>query len=87
MGVLLFEIVFWLNFWIAVFENIEKAGNNLLYFVLGELGAYPDDETGYFGHMGLPPGGPQTTFNPISMGGGKSILNKSLKIKAIEHYK
>jgi hypothetical protein len=55
MGVLLFEVVFWLNFWIAVFENIEKAGNNLLYFSLGELGAYPDDETGYFGHMGLPP--------------------------------
>ena len=55
MGVLLFEIVFWLNFWIAVFENMEKVGNNLLYFVLGELGAYSDDETGYFGHMGLPP--------------------------------
>jgi hypothetical protein len=85
--VLLFEIVFWLNFWIAVFENIEKAGNNLLYFPLGELGTYPDDETGYFGHMGLPPVVRKTTFNPISMGGGKSILNKSLKIKAIEHYK
>jgi hypothetical protein len=55
MGMLLFEIVFWFYFWIAVFENIEKAGNNLLYFSLGELGAYPDDETGYFGHMGLPP--------------------------------
>jgi hypothetical protein len=55
MGVLLFEIVFWFYFWIAVFENIEKAGNNLLYFVLGELGAYPDDEAGYFGHRGLPP--------------------------------
>ena len=55
MGVLLFEIVFWFNFWIAVFENIEKAGNNLLYFVLGELGANPDDETRYFGHRGLPP--------------------------------
>jgi hypothetical protein len=52
---LLFEIVFWFNFWIAVFENIEKAGNNLLYFVLGELGANPDDEAGYFGHMGFPP--------------------------------
>jgi len=48
----------------AVFENIEKACNNLLYFGLGEFGAYPDDETGYFGHMGFPPGGPQTTFNP-----------------------
>jgi hypothetical protein len=80
---LLFEIVFWLNFWIAVFENIEKAGNNLLYFSLGELGAYPDDETGYFGHMGLPPGGPQTPFNPIPMGGGKSFLNNPLRVKRI----
>jgi len=53
--VLLFEIVIWLYFWIAVFENIEKGGNNFLYFVLGELGAYPDDKTGYFGYMGLPP--------------------------------
>jgi len=35
----------------------------------------------------LPPVVRKTTFNPISMGGGKSILNKSLKIKAIEHYK
>jgi hypothetical protein len=48
--VLLFEIVFGFNFWIAVLENIEKAGNNLLDFVLGELGANPDDETGYSGH-------------------------------------
>jgi len=55
MGMLLFEIVFWFYFWIAVFENIEKAGNNLLYFSLGEFGAYPDDETGYFGHRDLPP--------------------------------
>jgi hypothetical protein len=53
--VLLFEIVFGLYFWIAVFEHIEKAGNNLLYFVLGELGANPDDKAGYFGHRGLPP--------------------------------
>jgi hypothetical protein len=53
--VLLFEIVFWFHFWVAVFKNIEKAGNNLLYFVLGELGANPDDEAGYFGHWGLPP--------------------------------
>jgi len=45
--VLLFEIVFGFNFRIAVFEDIEKAGNNLLYFVLGELGANPDDEAGY----------------------------------------
>jgi hypothetical protein len=50
IGVLLFEIVFWLYFRIAVFEHIEKAGNNLLYFVLGELGANPDDEPGYSGH-------------------------------------
>jgi hypothetical protein len=57
MGVLLFEIVFWLYFWIAVFEDIEKAGNNLLDFVLGELGANPDHEAGYFRHMGLPPSG------------------------------
>jgi len=85
--VLLFEIVFWLYFRIAVFEHIEKASNNLLYFPLGELGAYPDDETGYFGHVGLPPGSLQTPFNPNYLGGGKSILNKSLKIKAIEHYK
>ena len=57
MRVLLFEIVFWFNFGIAVFEDIEKAGNNLLYFVLGELGANPDDEAGYSGHRGLPPSG------------------------------
>jgi hypothetical protein len=50
IGVLLFEIVFWLYFGIAVFEDIEKAGNNLLYFILGELGANPDDEAGYSRH-------------------------------------
>lgn len=83
---LLFEIVFWLYVWVAIFEDIEKAGNNLLDFVLGEFGADPDDETGYFGHMGLPPVVRKTTFNPISVGGGKSISNKSLRIKAIEHY-
>jgi len=48
--VLLFEIIFWFNFGIAVFENIQKAGNNLLDFVLGELGADPDDEAGYSRH-------------------------------------
>ena len=53
---LLFEIVFWFNFRVSVFENIEKTGNNLLYFVLGELGANPDDEAGYFGHRGLASG-------------------------------
>jgi hypothetical protein len=84
--VLLFEIVFWLNFWIALLENIEKAGNNPLYFSPGEFGAYPDHEAGYFGHMGLPPGGLQTPFNPISMGGGKPFSNKALRVKGIEHY-
>jgi hypothetical protein len=62
--VLLFEIVFWLNFWVAVFENIDEAGNNLLNFPLGELGANPDDEAGYFGHMSLPPVVLTTPFNP-----------------------
>src|SRR4030067_2274389 len=57
MGVLLFEIVFWLYFWIAVLENLEKAGNNLLYFVLGEFGANPNDKAGYSRHRGLPPSG------------------------------
>jgi len=75
MGVLLFKIIFWLNFGIAVFEDIEKAGNNLLYFVLGELGAYPDDETGYFGHMGLPP---VVWINYIKphLDGGRQVLFK-----------
>ncbi len=72
MGVLLFEIVFWLYFWITVFENIEKAGNNLLYFVLGELGAYPDDETGYFGHMGLPPV-VRTNYIQPHLNGGRQV--------------
>ena len=51
---LLFEIVFRFHFWIAVFENIKQAGNNLLYFVLGELGANPDHKSGYSRHGGLP---------------------------------
>ena len=55
VGVLLFEIVFWFHFWIAVLKDIDKTGNNLLDFALRELRAYPDDEPGYFGHMGLPP--------------------------------
>jgi hypothetical protein len=50
IGVLLFEIVFGLYFWITVFEDLDQAGNNLLYFALGELGANPDDEAGYSGH-------------------------------------
>jgi len=59
--VLLFEIVFGFNFWIAVFEDIEKAGNNLLYFVLGELGANPYNEAGNSGHGAcLRMDGPQT---------------------------
>jgi len=29
----------------------------------------------------------QTTFNPISMGGGKPFSNNLLRIKGIEHYK
>jgi hypothetical protein len=73
--VLLFEIVFGFNFWIAVFEDIEKASNNLLYFVLGELGANPDDKAGYSRHRGLPPcRWSATRFNPISVGGGKPFL-------------
>jgi hypothetical protein len=55
--VFFFEIVFWLYFWIAVFEDLEKAGNNLLYFVLGELGANPNNEAGDSRHGGLPPSG------------------------------
>jgi len=73
--VLLFEIIFRLNFWIAVFENIEKAGNNLLYFVLGELGAYPDDETGYFRHRGLPPV-VRTNYIQPHLNGGRQVLFK-----------
>jgi hypothetical protein len=73
--VLLFEIIFRLNFWIAVFENIEKAGNNLLYFVLGELGAYPDDETGYFGHRDLPPV-VRTNYIQPHLNGGRQVLFK-----------
>jgi hypothetical protein len=55
MGVLLLEVVFGFYFWIAVLKNIDESGNNLLYFTFGELRADPDDETGYFGHRGLPP--------------------------------
>jgi hypothetical protein len=53
--VLLFEIVFWLNFGITVLEDINEAGNDVFYFTLGEFRADPDDETGYLGHKGLPP--------------------------------
>ena len=55
MGVLFLEVVFGFHFWIAVLKNLDEAGNNLFYFFLGELRAYPDDEAGYFGYKGLPP--------------------------------
>src|SRR5512135_612313 len=55
VGMLLFEVVFWLHFWVAVLEDIDKAAHDLLDFTLRELRAYPDDEAGYFGHTGLPP--------------------------------
>jgi len=72
--VFLFEIVFWFHFRIAVFEDVEKAGNNLLYFVLGELGADPDDEAGYSRHRGLPPC--RWSFNQIQpyFGRGRQAL-------------
>jgi hypothetical protein len=73
--VLFFEIVFGFNFWVAVFEDIEKADNNLLYFVLGELGANPNDEAGYFGHWGLPPSGWSTNIQPY-FGRGRQALFK-----------
>jgi len=62
--VLLFEIVFGFNFRITIFEDIEEAGNNLLDFILRELGANPDDEAGYSGHGSLPPVAFATPFNP-----------------------
>jgi hypothetical protein len=55
MRVLFFEVIFWFDFWITVLEDINETGNDLFYFTLGELRAYPDDETGYFGHKDLPP--------------------------------
>ncbi len=78
---LLFEIIFWLYFGIAVFEHIEKTGNDLLYFVLGELGANPDDEAGYSRHWAClrQDAWSSTTFNPTSVGRGKPILNKTLR--------
>jgi len=62
----LFEIVSGFYFWIAVLENIYKTIDNLFYLNPCELGAYPDDETGYSGHNGLPPCGVATAFSPIS---------------------
>jgi len=74
MRVFLFEIVFWFNFGIAVFEDIEKAGNNLLYFVLGELGANPDSEAGDFRHGAcLRPDGSANHIQPY-LGGGRQAL-------------
>ena len=55
MGVFFLEVIFGFHFWIAVLKNIDEAANDLFYFTLRELGAYPDDKTGYLGHMGLPP--------------------------------
>jgi len=52
-----FKIILWFDFRIAVLEDIYKALDNLLYLTFCELGTYSDDETGYFGHMGLPPCG------------------------------
>jgi hypothetical protein len=69
---LLFEIVFWLHFRIAVVKDIGKAAHDLLDLTLREFRAYPDDEAGYFGHTGLPPlWVSQTHKNPASAGGGK----------------
>lgn len=50
---LLFEIIFWFHLWITVMKDIDKTGDNLLYLAFRKLGAYPDDEPGYFGHGGL----------------------------------
>jgi hypothetical protein len=61
IGVLLFESVFWFYLWITVLQDIDKTGDDLLDFGFCKLRAYPDDETGYFGHMGLPPLGCPTT--------------------------
>jgi hypothetical protein len=83
---LLFEIVFRFNFWIAVFENIDKAGNNLLYFALGELGANPDDEAGYFGHRGLPPDGwPSNHIQSYFGRRGKSHLKRKEPLWKCRH--
>jgi hypothetical protein len=56
-----FKNILWFDFRIAVIKNIFKAFDILLYLIFCELGTYPDDETGYFGHMGLPLFGQQST--------------------------
>lgn len=48
------EIVFWFYIGITVLDYIYQAIDNLFYFTFCELGTYPDDETGYFGHMVFP---------------------------------
>ncbi|HQB53737.1 MAG TPA: hypothetical protein PLX62_12640 [Bacteroidales bacterium] len=73
VGVLLFEIVFWFHVWIPVMKDIDKTTHDLLDFTLRELGADPDDEPGYFGHMGLPPLWSRNYTNPTLVGGGKSF--------------
>ena len=57
----LLKVILWFYFRIAVLENIYKAFDDLFYLTFCELGTYPDDETGYFGHMGLPFCGLQPT--------------------------
>lgn len=48
------EIVFWFYIGITVLNYFNKTIDNLLDLALCELGTNPDDETGYFGHMGFP---------------------------------
>ena len=54
-------------------KDIDKTTHDLLDFTLRELGADPDDEPGYFGHMGLPPLWSRNYTNPTLVGGGKSF--------------
>lgn len=55
-------------------KNIFKAFDNLLYLIFCELGTYPDDETGYFGHMSLPPCGQTTYTKPTFLGGRQAYV-------------
>ncbi|OPY74080.1 MAG: hypothetical protein A4E62_00055 [Syntrophorhabdus sp. PtaU1.Bin002] len=70
---LLFEIVFWLHFWIAVVKDIGKTPHDLLDLTLREFRAYPDDEAGYFGHMDLPPLWSRNHIKPC-FGRGRQVL-------------
>jgi hypothetical protein len=45
------------------------------------LGTYPDDETGYFGHTGLPPIQSLNYIKPYFIGGGKLFENNTLELK------